>query len=258
MNHSTHARHTSTSPRSDTRSRLTAAIVPAAAVTLSERREMYALLRTYFEGTTRARFECDLRDKEAVILLRDMMSGRVQGFSTFTRMSLEFEGADVVAFFSGDTIIDRDFWGETVLSRAWGETVFAEAERISAATPATRVYWFLISSGYKTWRFLPLFFREFYPSMATPTPAGVQRLLDTLGSRRFGDEYQAERGIVRFKDPAPLRSGVADITVERLRDPRIAFFAQRNPGHVAGDELACLAELSRENLTRAGLRMIRG
>jgi hypothetical protein len=29
-----------------------------------------------------------------------------------------------------------------------------------------------------------------------------------------------------------------------------------NPGHAAGEELACLAELSRANLTRAGLRMI--
>jgi hypothetical protein len=227
-------------------------VVPANAVALSERREMYALLRAYFDGTTRERFETDLREKEAVILLRDD-TGRVQGFSTFTRM----RAADgVVAFFSGDTIVDREFWGETALSRTWGAAVFAEAERLTAEQPATPVYWFLISSGYKTWRFLPLFFREFYPNMSVPTPVHARRLLDALGTQRYGDEYLPDRGVVRFKQPTPLRRGVAEITEERLRDPRIAFFARMNPGHEQGDELACLAELSRANLTRAGLRMI--
>jgi hypothetical protein len=247
---------TSTSPHSEQPKHLSGSIVAASEVTLQERREMYALLRTYFDGTTRARFEADLREKEAVILLRDAQSGRIQGFSTFMRIGLRFEGADLVAFFSGDTIIDREFWGETVLSRIWGETVFAEAERIAAAQPATTVYWFLICSGYKTWRFLPLFFREFYPNMDVPTPARFRRLIDTLGTKRYADEYEPDRGIVRFRHPTPLRRGVAEITGERLRDPRIAFFARMNPGHTEGDELACVAELSRSNLTRAGLRMI--
>ena len=253
MDRSMTAPCTSTSRLSDAPHRLAGAMVPVAEVTLSERREMYALLRTYFDGTTRDRFEADLREKEAVILLRDDASGQVRGFSTFTRMS---PCANVVAFFSGDTIIDREFWGETILTRIWGATVFSEAERIAAADPNTKVYWFLISSGYKTWRFLPLFFREFYPNMDVPTPPPVRYLLDTLGVQRFGDEYLADRGIVRFKNPTPLRRGVADLTEERLRDPRIAFFARVNPGHVHGDELACIAELSRANLTRAGSRMV--
>lgn len=252
MNRSMHAPRTSTSPRSDAPGRLIGSVVSADAVTLSERRRMYALLRTYFDGTSRERFDKDLREKEAVILLRDETK-RVQGFSTFTRMTA---AGGVVAFFSGDTIVDREFWGETALSRTWGATVFAEAERIAREAPATRVYWFLISSGYKTWRFLPLFFREFYPNMDVPTPIHARRLLAALGAQRFGDEYLPDRGIVRFRQPTPLRPGVAEMTAERLRDPRIAFFARMNPGHAQGDELACIAELSRANLTRAGLRMI--
>jgi hypothetical protein len=217
---------------------------------------MYALLRTYFLGTTRARFEADLREKEQVILLRDATSGRVRGFSTYMRIETEVEGTDVVAFFSGDTIVDREFWGETLLSRMWSQTTFAEADRIRAAKPNTSVYWFLISSGYKTWRFLPVFFREFYPNPAATTPPHVRRLIDTLGATRFGDEYIPEAGVVRFRHATPLRRGIADITDERLRDPRIAFFARVNPGHAGGDELACLTEISHANLTRAGLRMV--
>jgi len=62
--------------------------------------------------------------------------------------------------------------------------------------------------------------------------------------------------VVRFKEPTPLKRGVAEITDERLRDPRVAFFARMNPGHVYGDELACITRLSRANLTRAGVRMV--
>lgn len=247
---------TSISPRSERERHLTASVVPVGVVGLNDRRDMYGLLRAYFSGTTRARFEADLREKEHVILLRDAGSGRVQGFSTFMRIAMEIAGTNVVAFFSGDTIVDREFWGETVLSRTWGETIVTEADRIHAQQPETAVYWFLICSGYKTWRFLPVFFREFYPNPDVETPPRVRRIIDTLGTARFGDEYSCDAGVVRFRHPTPLRDGVAALTEERLRDSRIAFFARMNPGHANGDELACLAELSRENLTRAGLRMV--
>lgn len=256
MNNSMRVPLTSISQPSDRERHLAGTVVPAASVSLGDRREMYALLRAYFSGTTRGHFEADLREKEAVILLRDVDSGRIHGFSTFMRMTLPFDGTRVVAFFSGDTIVDREYWGETILSRLWGETIFAAADDVLATDPASRVYWFLICSGYKTWRFLPVFFRAFHPHPAMPTPASTRRLIDTLGAARFGDEYRADRGIVRFRQPTPLRRGIAEITEERLRDPRIAFFARTNPGHEEGDELACLAELSRANLTRAGLRMI--
>src|SRR5262245_47521295 len=196
---------TSISRRSDRERHLAGSVVPVATVGLGDRREMYALLRTYFSGTTRARFEADLREKERVILLRDAANGRIQGFSTFMRMEMDADGTNLVAFFSGDTIVDREFWGETVLSRLWGRTVVTEAEAVRAERPATAVYWFLICSGYKTWRFLPVFFREFYPNPDAPTPASVRRLIDTLGSARFGDQYLADAGVVRFRQATPLR-----------------------------------------------------
>jgi hypothetical protein len=230
--------------------------VASTALTVDDRRQMYALLRKYFSGTDRARFDADLREKETVILLRDGPSGCIQGFSTLMRMTMAIDGKELVAFFSGDTIIDRQYWGETVLSRVWGQTVFAEADRIVTQRPETSVYWFLICSGYKTWRFLPVFFRAFYPNPGGPTPPRVQRILDTLGASKFGAEYLPNLGIVRFHRATPLLPGVADITEERLRDPHVAFFARMNPGYAEGDELACLAELSRANLTRAAQRLV--
>jgi hypothetical protein len=234
---------TSTSPRSESAERHLAGSVVSCA-SLEERDEMYALFASYFARTDRARFESDLAEKDGVILLRD--GDRIRGFSTFKWM----EDGEIVAFFSGDTIVDREYWGETVLSRMWAKIAFAKADQIER-----KVYWFLIASGYKTWRFLPVFFREFYPNPDMPTPAHIQDTIDSLGTRKFGDQYAD--GIVRFRNATPLRRGVAEITDERLRDPLIAFFARANPGHANGDELACVTEVSRANLTRAGQRMIR-
>jgi hypothetical protein len=236
--------------------RLAGSVVPRAMLAPAERQRMYELLARYFLGTSRDQFENDLAEKEAVILLRDMKDEQIQGFSTLMRITTAVDGREIVAFFSGDTIVAQEFWGETILSRLWSQTVFAEADRIRGERPDASVFWYLICSGYKTWRFLPVFFREYYPHPEKPTPMHIKRILDVLGERKFGKEYSPNEGIVRFGSATPLREGVADVTEERLRDPLIAFFHRMNPGHINGDELACLTEISRCNLTRAGERMV--
>jgi hypothetical protein len=258
MSNSTSVVHALTPPHCDTSCdrRLRGAAVSPLSLTRHERDEMYGLLEAYFDGTDRDRFELDLAEKDSVLVLRESQSGRIRGFSTSMRLATRVDGQDVVAFFSGDTIVAREHWGESLLSRLWAQTIFGRADRILAAAPQARVYWFLICSGFRTWRFLPVFFREFYPNPATPTPLRIQRTLRALGKMKFGDEYLEDLGVVRFRAAAPLRDGVGEVTERRLRDPYIAFFSGINPGHAAGDELACLTEVSRTNLTRAGERMV--
>jgi hypothetical protein len=116
----------------------------------------------------------------------------------------------------------------------------------------------LISSGYKTYRFLTVFYKEFYPRYNCPTPPDIQALMDHLATQRFGADYHPELGVARFtKGATPLREGVASVTDERLRDPHVAFYIARNPGHVHGDELVCLTRIHPDNLTAAGKRLLR-
>ena len=49
---------------------------------------------------------------------------------------------------------------------------------------------------------------------------------------------------------------IVPLTRERLRDPHVRFFAERNPGHTRGDELCCLAPLTRAAFTSAAYRVI--
>jgi hypothetical protein len=89
------------------------------------------------------------------------------------RLRLHVGGRPVVAFFSGDTIVDAAAWGDggNALPRLFARHVFALAAAERRADPAAAVYWYLISSGYKTYRFLPI------SSVSSTRPITARRLL---------------------------------------------------------------------------------
>ena len=226
---------------------------PRVELSKAEVTQMYQLFQEHYDRTTPALFEKDLADKNWVVLLREPSSGAIQGFSTLAFYTTQVENRSVGVVYSGDTIIRPAFWGTPELPRTWIKTVIAQA----AVLPQP-CYWLLISSGYKTYRFLTVFFREFYPHYDCPTPPHTQCLIDHLAKERFGDDYHAADGVIRFHIGAtPLRNGLADIDARRLKDPHVAFFNQRNPGHAQGDELVCLTTLDPGNFTAAGRRMAR-
>jgi hypothetical protein len=235
-----------------TEGRLCGTIKPVRLLTGKDRCAMFRLMSTYFENIRWQRFSRDLGEKEWVILLHEQGTGQLRGLSTLMRMDDELDGEPFMAFYSGDTVICREFWGETILPRLWSRLVFKLAEGISDR----KVYWFLICSGYKTYRFLPVFFKAFYPSYAHSSPELVVRIMNRLALRKFSNQYDPANGVVRFREATPLKAGVAEISDLRLRDPHVAFFNRVNPGHVLGDELVCLAEVDYSNLTKAGRRMV--
>lgn len=101
------------------------------------------------------------------------------------------------------------------------------------------------------------FFREFYPRWDAQAPEWAREIIDALAASRYGAAYDSAAGVVRsHAHQYRLREGLGDLTAERLRDPHVRFFAERNPRHHLGDELCCLAPLTRENFTRAAYRVI--
>src|SRR5208283_4322983 len=141
-----------------------------------------------------------------VILLRD--SGHLCGFSTQVLFDYPLAGRDVKILFSGDTIIEKDHWGSLALPVAWGRLMLS----LCAAHPASELYWLLTSKGYKTYRFLPVFFHEFYPCFASETPLFEKALLEGVASQRFGQRFDPATGILRAEAGAQrLRDGIAGI-----------------------------------------------
>ncbi|MCC6457032.1 MAG: hypothetical protein IT328_18895 [Caldilineaceae bacterium] len=213
--------------------------------------EMVQLFSEHYDLVCPEHFRRDLAQKDQVVLLREERQGTLQGFSTLAVYTTTAQGRKVGVVYSGDTIIRPAFWGTPALPSVWIKRVLALAAQLPQP-----VYWLLISSGYKSYRFLPVFYREFYPRYDCPTPPEQQAILDELAQQRFGAQYDAASGVVRFVSGAtPLRPGVADVSEERQRNPHIRFFLARNPGHAQGDELVCLTRIAWENLTSAGQRM---
>lgn len=216
-----------------------------------EREAMFTLLQGHFIGVTREGFANDLAEKDWVILLEDH-SGVLQGFSTLAFYASQFRGETFNVACSGDTIVRPRAWGSPALPRAW----IGAIDELRARNPERRTLWLLLASGFRTYRFLPVFWQRFSPCVERATPALTQELLEHLALERFGDAYDRDTGIVRFAQPQSLRGPLRELPRERLSDPHVAFFVERNPGHARGDEIVCLADLGDENLTARGRRVL--
>ncbi len=213
--------------------------------------EMFVLLSNHFQGVKRDVFNNDLDDKNWVILIKDEQTNELKGFSTLLMYDTCFEGETISIVFSGDTIVDPSAWSSSALSTSWISSI----NKLRWEYCKGRLYWLLISGGYRTYRFLPLFWQQFYPRYDTATPENILCLIQNLAVKRFGENYDIKTGVVRFAHPHILRDGLRGIPAERLQDPHIRFFQTLNPGHLDGDELVCFTEICEENLTRAGRRM---
>jgi hypothetical protein len=210
---------------------------------------MFALLARNFHGVEPAVFQRDLAEKNWVVLLEDER-GTLRGFSTFLMYATRAGGRPITVVCSGDTIVEPSAWGSTALPRAWIRAVY-EAR---AGYPEGDLFWLLLTSGFRTYRMMPVFCRTFYPRFDMPAHPEAQSLLDALASERYGAAYA--RGVVRFSRPQVLRECLIGVPDGRSADPHVRFFLERNPGFVVGDELVSLGALALENLTAAGRRMV--
>ncbi len=231
---------------------LTAHVAQRTEISACERQELFALLSTYFSGVTEAQFARDLDEKDWVLRIR--RGERLLGFTTLQVFHTVSDGQPLNVMYSGDTITDPDVWRSPVLARSW----IAMVRHIQGSRADERWVWLLLSSGFRTYRFLPLFWREFWPRFDRPTPPDTERLLQHLARERFGTLFDEHTGIVRFPRPQQLRGELGEIPEGKQHDPHVRFFLARNRGHQAGDELVCLTDLSDANLTAAGARMTRG
>jgi hypothetical protein len=231
---------------------VTGRLVPRDGLTAGEQEALFALLSLHFKGVTRERFAVDLAEKNWILLLEE--AGRLRGFSTLRIYETAAPGGEpLTVIYSGDTIVEQGAWATAALPKSWIAAVRALRER----HPHGRLLWLLLTSGYRTYRFLPVFWRDFWPRPGTETPPAIRTLLGHLARERFGVLFDATAGVVRFPEPQVLRAGFDAIPEGRLADPHVAFFLAQNPGWAQGDELVCLTELTETNLTPAGRRMWR-
>lgn len=211
---------------------------------LTVRESMFSLFEQYYSAVDFTSFNADLDEKDSILLLTSEDEA-VIGFTTLKVMDFNLQGIPGRALFSGDTIIHHDYWGTQILAKAWCEY----AGKLKSREPDLPLYWFLIVKGHKTYRYLPVFTRKFYPRSKVETPQPIQRIMDYLACQRFGNAYNQAEGLIQFNSSkGHLRAEWSDIPGRLDVNPHVDFFLKRNPGYRGGDELVCIAELSKDNM----------
>ena len=207
----------------------------------AEIQSMYEIMQEYYLNVTKENFIADLVEKQKVILLfgKDRC---IKGFSTIFELIMDVEGKKVVALYSGDTILTREYWGNGALAMTFGRYLI----NVKFRNPLKPVYWFLISKGYKTYLLMTNNFAVHYPRFEEKTPQAFKKIMDVFYANRFGKKYLSNQGLIHFESESrvQLKDFVAEITDECRTNPRIAFFEQKNPNWKDGVELACVAKVS--------------
>lgn len=214
--------------------------------------KMYEIMEKHYDNIKYEKFKNDLLDKDIIFLLNDEKN-ILKGFTTLEFMELNIDNVNIKGIFSGDTIVDKDVGFELELQKMWVKFIYnhlKENENI-------KLYWFLICKGYKTYSFLPLYFKNYYPNHEIETPIFEQKIMDEYAFIKYGEKYNKETGII-YNDGSNdyLKNNVAPVTERKLKKPIVKYFVNKNPGHENGDELVCLAEFKHSNLKKVFERML--
>lgn len=248
------SQHSPCSEQRAPRTALASKTVPVASLGARTRDAAFELFREAYENTSRERFEHDLDEKQHIILLYDRASGGLKGFSTVHVCDIESPAGRATAVFSGDTVIDRQCWGQKQLQLAFARLLIT----LKLRAPQRPLYWFLVSKGYRTYLLLANAFPRAVPRFGRVDDPSLRAILDELATERFGDQYDRTRGLVRYATPHErVRDGIAPVTSSALINPHVRFFVERNKDHADGVELACLAEVRLIDLGRALARIAR-
>jgi hypothetical protein len=217
------------------------------------KKEMFRLMEKHYSNMFWNDFIGDLSEKHWVILLLTPENELV-GFSTQLLLipegNQEFENC--VVLFSGDTIISHEYWGSIALPVAFLQLV----SMIRKNHPGKLIYWMLISKGLRTYKFLSVFLKEYYPCHFAPIPPFIANLMQVMGKKKFGENYNPEKGIIEAHAKSQYLK--ESFQPETKKNNRIAdFFYKCNPGFNKGDELLCMAEISERNLHPFIIRVVK-
>lgn len=231
------------------------AVIEVKNLTVEQRHGMLTLLESCYANVSKSQFNRDLDEKEWVILGTDHRTGGIWCFSTLRRLHVTIDGERIMALFSGDTASRPDTRGAVTAAgiRVVIRKLFHEVA--VNASKADRFYWFMISSTFKSYRLLPMIFRDYAPGMGRKMSAEETRIVVEL-SKLKGLSFNPASGIVRLDHPSIPRALSSEPDREADDDPHTRFFRSANPGANEGDRLASLIRLTETNLTPLGERMI--
>ncbi len=206
-------------------------------ISKTELKEMYHIFTKYYDNTDYKTFISDLDKKTGVFIAYRKDTKAIVGFTTILKMKMRVNGKKIIGVFSGDTIIEKEFWGKNALNNK----IFFHFIKQLFLHPFTPVYWFLISKGYKTYLIISNNFLNYYPCVSKEQHE-LSDITKAYCSYLFNDYYDQKNNLIDFgQNSQCLKYGIAEITEEMCRkNPKIAFFVKNNKTWAKGTELPCV------------------
>lgn len=220
---------------------------PISRFTETDLQQMYSIYQKYYENTRYELFVQDFKKKTGAFLILHPHTQQIVGFSTVLNCDIKIDGKSHHAVFSGDTIIEKQYWG----SRALQFAMFHYMLKLKLKHPFEPIYWMLISKGFKTYLLLANNYASYWPH-----PEGkcreLQPIVEAYCEQYFAGYFDRSKGVLDFGDDyQPLKGEVAPITAELLeKNAKIRFFESRNPEWRRGTELPCVGELQWRDILR--------
>lgn len=220
-------------------------------IKFTQLKEMFLIYEKYYANTKFSIFEADFKKKSGAILIFHPLSNKVIGFSTVVVQHFYLNGKNYTTLFSGDTVIEKEFWGTRTLQ----STMLKLLIKLRISFPFNKLYWLLISKGYKTYLLLANNYYVYYPHVKGKH-SHLSYVIDYYCKSFFSQYYDQKTGLINFGDDyQPLKGEVAPITDDmRRNNPKIRFFEELNPTWMDGTELPCIGEIAWKDLARYPMR----
>ncbi|MBK6265502.1 hypothetical protein JKA74_10675 [Marivirga sp. S37H4] len=218
-----------------------------------QRKRMFELMHACYNKVEERNFLADLEKKHWAGLISDQ-DGTVQGFTTFAINPKGVGGEEYHVLFSGDTVIAPEYWGTQIMRDGWCKAVGS----IIAADPSKPWYWYLLSKGHRTYMFLPLFFKEYFPSIEKTAVEGkLEKIAAEVSAKLYGHYWKPDEGVIRFDESqGELKQEWIEASYQKKGSSFVQFFLQKNPGFHQGEELVCVAQLHPDNILRSAKMIV--
>ena len=222
------------------KAKLTCRFFPINEINIAKLVEMHSIFTRFYENADLTTFIKDMSEKKGVMILKNKTTGKIVGFSTYNEVELMHQGKKAIGVFTGDTIVEPEFWGNKTLHTAFAMKML----KAKMLRPTTPMFWLLISKGYKTYLLMANNFQRFYPRHDHHDHE-MEGLMQQYCQKLYPTYYKEEEKILDFGEGYhALKEDVADITPRmRASNSSIRFFEERNPEWRRGTELPCVGEI---------------
>ncbi len=220
-------------------------------LTKEEIKTFHNLMQIEFDGVDWNQFVHDLREKQFVMILKSEEC-EIVGFSTLMEIDMFMGKEKIKILFSGDTTIKQEYRD----SFGFGIELSKFFMRTISRYPSHKIYYALISKGWRTYRVLPFYFKEFFPCYNLEQYSHVTAVMNMFGYKKYPQNYDESSGLLLFEgETQRLKTESPDASVPPRSNPHVDYFFKRNPNYLKGNELVCLAEVAQSNFTQVVHRL---